>query len=147
MPVLYEVQADKELQEIIIQKEAEFWTLVETKTPPEPVNYSDMVARFKRSTALEVVASEPVLYALNALKKIREEIKKYEEDEEYCKAVIMGELKDGDTLVDLEGNALVTWKQAKATKRFDAKAFQADQPELYAQYVKESEASRRFIIK
>lgn len=58
----------------------------------------------------------------------------------------MKALGDRDTLM-LNGIPLATWKAAKAAVRFDAKAFMAAHPELYGQFLKDGEPSRRFLIK
>jgi len=63
------------------------------------------------------------------------------------KALVMGFMGDAETLVDLKGNALVTWKQQKGAARFDTAAFKADSPDLYAEYVKAGEPTRRFLLK
>lgn len=147
MPEVYECHADQELQDIILEKETEFWKLVESKTPPDPITYSDMIARFKKSTTASVVASEKCLMALEYLKTCRHNIKEEEKDEESYKALIMSELGEADTLVDSEGKVLLTWKQGKPTRRFNAKAFQVDHPDLYLKYLEDGEPTRRFLLK
>lgn len=147
MPVIYTVEADGELQEMLIEKERDFWRMVQERTPPDPVSYSDMVARFRRSVAASVTASEKCLMAIEWLKAARANIKREQEDEESYKALIMGEMGEAEALVDPAGKMLVTWKLSKPAKRFDAKAFEADHPELYAQYLREAEGSRRFLLK
>ncbi len=67
-------------------------------------------------------------------------------EEENLKAAIMGFMKDADTLLDGD-KVIATWKASKAAKRFDAKAFEQAEPDVYKQYLKEGEPSRRFLIK
>jgi putative phage-type endonuclease len=147
MPVLYTVEADHELQEMLIDREADFWHLVETKTPPEPVTYSDMVARFRKSRGELVVANDEVIDALQTLKLIKTRMKALEVDEEQAKTIIMGYMKDRDTLVDLDERILATWKTSKGIRRFDKKSFEVDYPGIYDRYFRESEPSRRFLLK
>jgi putative phage-type endonuclease len=146
MPVIYEVPADKELQEMIIEKEAEFWRFVEKEIPPEPVTYSDMIARFRKSAAIEMVADKDALEYVEVLRCLKEYKDNIEAQEKEAKAYIMKFLGGADTLIDDAGRKLVTWKQAKPAKRFDAKAFQAVHIDLYNQFIKEGEASRRFVV-
>lgn len=148
-PELYEVPADPELQEMIIEACAKFWQQVQTGNPPEPVTYQDAVARFGRSTAQgAVVASQDDLVALNELRIIRDRIKLLEADEEHLKAEVIKALGDsGDTLVDVDGTTLATYKLANGRKMFDYKAFEKDHKELYEQYLKHGEAQRRFLLK
>lgn len=49
--------------------------------------------------------------------------------------------------LNYQGIVLATWKTAKSSNKFDDKAFKADNPELYAKYVKEVPGSRRFLVK
>lgn len=146
---LYEIPADRELQEMIIEGEAEFWhEHVERGIPPEPVSVADMQARYGRaSRAASVVAGPTVQEATEKLRLIRAEMKRLEVSEEDQKAIIMGALGDADTLLDTDGSILVTWKAAKPAQRFDAKALEAFDPLLYSKFIKTGEPSRRFLLK
>ena len=140
---IYEIPADEEVQALMIEKEAEFWHMVESKTPPEPRTYSELKEKFgSASKAQEVQADESVLRAVQRLKEIS--AAKKEEDE--LRAVIMATLKESDTLV-FGSDVIATWKAGKPVKRFDAKAFEAENPEIYKQFVKENPPIRRLIIK
>jgi len=46
-----------------------------------------------------------------------------------------------------EGITLATWKQPKASVRFDSKRFSQEYPQLYSQYQNPVNASRRLVIK
>lgn len=144
---IYEVQEDKELQEMLMHKEAEFWELVKSGIPPAPVNYADVVRLYRTSEAKTVTASGEVYSWLSELKIFREQIKIQQEHEEYFKKKIMEAMKEADTLVDLKGNILATWKSGKPVKRVDLKALQKDAPVIYQEYLKEGEPSRRFLLK
>jgi len=143
----YVVEADKELQELIIEGEADFWRHVENREPPEPVSYSDVVARYGRhSEAREIEADDDVLGDLGGLHNVRREIKELQKTEESFKTSIMKAMGDADTLT-YRGERLVTWKASKGASRFDATAFKKAHPDLYAQFTKTSDPSRRFLIK
>ena len=45
------------------------------------------------------------------------------------------------------GDTLATWKAPKPSKKFDAKAYQADHADLCAPYVVETQGARRFLLK
>ena len=140
---IYTVPADAELQDLIIHREAAFWDMVKAGTPPDPTTFADLKQRFGAvSKAQTVQASPEVIAAVGWLK----EIKKITSQEEEYKAMIMAHLKEADTLID--GNkVLCTWKAQKGAKRFDAKAFQDIEPELYKQFLKEGDPVRRLLIK
>ncbi len=145
---IYEVPADAELQELIVEQEAEFWRAVKEGTPPNPVSLADMQARYGRaSRSAAVKADDPTLDAIAHLRRLRIEREEIEAEEEIAKAAIMAALGEADTLVDREGRALVTWKAAKAAHRFDSAAFKAAHPDLYSAFLKAGEPSRRFLLK
>jgi putative phage-type endonuclease len=144
---IYEVPEDKELQEMIIEREAAFWKLVEAGEPPEPVTYADAVKRYRISTTKAIEASKNAAYAYSILKNIKNEMQILEDKEEEMKLIIMKELADNDTLVSDDGSTLVTWKQTKPGSKFDAKAFEVAHPELYKQFCKTTDGSRRFLLK
>ena len=142
---LYVVEADKELQEMIIDAEHDFWQRVQNGIEPE-LNGSDVERKFKNSKPGVVQASDHELDLIVQLKAARDARKSYEDKEEELKDQIKRSLGEFDTLV--YGNqTLVTWKSAASSKRFDAAAFKEFHPELYEQFVKQTDGSRRFLIK
>ena len=147
-PTIYHVEADQDLQEMLVEGERTFWRCVEQGEPPEPANYADVIARYgRKSIANAVVADAAVQRRLLELAQVRASIKAFEESEEHLKAEVMRALGESDALVDERGNVLCTWKAAKPSQRFDAKAFQAAHPALYAEFIKAGESSRRFLLK
>ena len=146
---IYTVEADPQVQSDLIDLEREFWHRVETRTPPEPRTFAEVQQRFGRSSAAGAVQADPEAYAAWAeLQDARRIAKEAEAREEAAKAVLMRTLGDtGDTLVDPSGRVLATWKLAKAPQRFDTKALQAEHPDLYNQYLRAGEPSRRFLPK
>lgn len=146
---IYEVRADAELQQSIIEAEGAFWERVQGGTPPDPVSYQDAVARFGGSAAVgAVVASAEAEAAHRELLQVNEAIAYAEGRAEELKAVILRELADrGNVLTTPAGVTLATWNLAKAPARFDTAAFKAAHADLYQQFTKQGEASRRLLIK
>lgn len=140
---LYEVPADKELQEIMMERENEFWQMVINRSPPDPETLSDLILKFGGSSKQAVVqADELTIQAVNRLK----EIKAIAKEEDTLKAVIIAALGEADTLSD-GPITLATWKASNGAKRFDSKTFQADHPDLYNQYLKQGDPTRRLLLK
>jgi putative phage-type endonuclease len=148
-PELYEVPADRELQEMMIEAEVAFWQRVVDGTPPEPTTYADAVQRFGKIRADgAVIAPEEALHRLNDLRSVREQINELQAKEEELKGKLIITLGDhGDTLIDNGGNTLLTYKLANGRKSFDAKALEKEMPEIYQKYLKNGEPSRRFLLK
>jgi len=148
-PQLYEVPADKEIREMIIEACASFWQRVVDGNPPDPSTYADAVQRFGKSTGEGVLmASQELLADIDALRSIRSRIKILEADEEQLKGNIIITLGDrDDTVVNASGETLATYRMAKGKTSFDAKALAADCPDIYQKYLKSCEPSRRFLLK
>ena len=141
---IYTVDADPELQEIMVEREAEFWNEhVKKGVPPDPVTFADVQQRFGRTANnASVQVTDEVMTALSELKNIKD-LKAREEE---VKSVIMKHMGEADTLVAGD-MVLATWKLSRPRKSFDGKAFSAANPELYKQYVRKGKPSRRFLLK
>lgn len=148
MPEIYEVPADNEIQEMLIDCAADFWKLVQNRIPPEPVNLSDAIARYgSNSVTNSVAATAETEAALLRVKEIREQVEALETEEDKLKAMAMIELGESDTLVGLDGKVLCTWKMPKAGVKFDQQRFERDHGDLYLEYLVPKPGSRRFLIK
>jgi putative phage-type endonuclease len=144
----YEIPADKELQAMMIEAEAKFWQCILDATPPEATSYADLIQKFgHRSTQKAVSATDEVLSALRTIKAIKEHKELLDSKEQLAKAVVFKLLRDADTLIDSKGAVIATWKIAKAIARLDSAALKIAHPEIYTQFVKTGEPTRRFLLK
>jgi len=140
---LYEVNADPELQSMIVDWEAAFWESVKKGHEPDPRTAADIKIKFgKHSVARQVQATDEVVDAIRELREIAE----MKKQEDTLKTIIQAHMKDGDTLCHGD-KVLATWKQSKPPVRFDAKAFEENHPKLFQKYAKEGEPFRRFLLK
>lgn len=145
---LYEVPADTDLQGMLIDAEAAFWRRVLDGVPPDPVTYEDARRRYGHSDAAGQVVADAEAYAAWAdLCDARRIAKEVDEREQAAKAVLLRAFGEaGDTLTT-DGKTLATWKLTKAPMRFDTAAFKAAHADLYAQFAKPGEPSRRLLVK
>lgn len=144
---IYEVAADKELQEQIIKAEMEFWDLVQRKIPPEPATLTDCNIVYSKSKPEAVTISQDLLADLAQLYEVREQIEELTKQKEMAEMKLKTFMKDAEVLVDEFGEQICTWKAGKPPKKFDTKKFKAEQPELAARYTTEGEPMRRFLLK
>ena len=107
---IYEVPADRELQEMIIEKEAVFWEMVKNRIPPEPSNYIDVYRRFAQSIPKNIQADSDIVVAVRELKSVKLSQKELKEREDQLKTMIGKYMAEADTLIDFDGNTLATWK-------------------------------------
>lgn len=146
---MYQVRDDLELQEMLKNVAIEFWERVQAGIPPDVATYDDAAERYGRSPATgQAWATEEIFKATQELKSLRETLKLLGEREETYKAQLCKFMADQfDTILDPDGKPLVTWKLAKASSRFDIKAFEQAHPDLYSQFKAPGEPSRRLLIK
>lgn len=144
---LYRVKRDEELIELLTTREREFWTRVEARDPPAPANLEDAKLRWPSHVAKRSQATEEVAVALAEHRAVKERIKAAEIEEERLKLIVQQHMGDAAELVDVSGNVLCTWKQAKASQVFDEKKFAAENPAVYSRYLFDRPGSRRFLNK
>ena len=102
---------------------------------------------FPQSESSVVTASAELESILDRLSTLTEQRKSLEDAEEQHKLAVMRFMNTRDVLSSVDGSVLATWKSAKGSRKFDAKAFQEAYPQMYDQFVREVPGSRRFLIK
>jgi len=143
---IYEVPADREFQALMIAEEARFWAMVEARTPPDPVNDADVSKRWPISQPRQRKATREALEIGGHLLAVREYFKKLEAFKESLEAELKRLMEEDEELVAGD-EVICSWKTARGATRFDAKKFQGEHPELFAQYAYQSAPSRRFSFK
>ena len=141
---IYTIERDLALEEVIIQKECEFWELVQSGTPPPAQTPEDVSKLYPQANGLAVSANDGVEAQLSELTHIKEEIKKLQEEQKQKEANIKAFLSENEVLLSTAGQQLATWKNQVAN-RFDSKAFKEAHPDLHEQFIKPS-VSRVFRI-
>lgn len=143
---IYTIEADRELHQAMIEREREFWHLVETDTMPDPVDAREVQALFARDNGATVQASEAVYLACQRLKDVRDQLKQTEAEKELLESQIKCAIGEA-AAIEIDGMTLATWKAAKDSSKFDSKAFEAAHPDLFKQFLKTTPGSRRFLLK
>ena len=142
----YRFERDFEMDRLIIDGECSFWyDHVQKHVPPEPSTVEDL--SYLRDAGTSITADSDIQALAQALKTVRGELKDLEDQKKSLEVSIKKFMGENSTLLDANGLPLATWKQAKDSQRFDAKALQKDNPELYAQYLKTTAGSRRLLLK
>lgn len=134
-------------KEAFIQRAAQWWGHVHSRLLPEPTNTEEAAIRFPKSMEGYVTANAQMERLADELKLFKMQAKQLEEAIEARQFAIQSFMGDSGTLMNMAGETLVTWKSAKGSKRFDAKSFKENHPDLYAEYEFETAGSRRFLVK
>ena len=126
---------------------AEFWAKVATDTQPENLPEEAIRALYPVSRPASIVTNAEIAKACQVLAKVKEQLKTLEDQESQLRNLIVSYLGVNDTLMDLDGSVLATFKSAKGSQKFDANALKEEMPEIYARYQKAVEGIRRFLLK
>ena len=144
---LQDFHITEEMKLDLIKNMAEVWARVLTKDPLPPESTDQVKLLFPFSDDTSKTASASVEMACSQLAMVKGNIKALEAQEEALQTLIQGYMGEKGSLFSLDGKVLATWKSAKASKKFDSKAFQSAMPDIYEQFVGEFPGSRRFLIK
>lgn len=141
---------DKELFEFLSQEVERFWVdcVIGGQEPPL-ANLSDLMLKFPNSVAgKSMVATPELLDVYETRMKASSEEKRFKAMKEEAEGIIKMALGDSESLVSpTDGHTLVTWKSGKDKSSFDAKRFEAENPDLYAKYLVTKPGSRTFLCK
>lgn len=132
-----------------IETEVEkFWTInVLGNEEPEAIRAEDVIAKYRTHADGKVVeVGDDIYIAYEALTEIREAIAEMEERKAGFEDKLKLSFGDAEAITH-NGQTLATWKSAKPSKKFDTKVFKSEHPDLYEAYCKESQGSRRFLVK
>lgn len=146
---IFTVEADPVFQAELIDQERKLWDMItKTSEMPPVVTIEDAVARWGRSSKLgKVVATEEVLNAVAQLKLIKLEAQDLEARNNAAKLVIINAMMENETLVDVDGQILLTWKAAKGRSGIDKKKLELEFPQAYAACFKRGDPYRTMLLK
>lgn len=143
---IYTVEADAELQQMLIEEEAKFWELVKTDTPPGVNCTTDAARRWRTATANKFLSADAeILSVWEDLCAIRHQIDVLKEEEDALKTLIMRAMKDAVSL-KADGKTLASWSLPSARKTVDTKRLKEEFPNVYESVLKQSAPQRIFRI-
>jgi putative phage-type endonuclease len=144
----YRFERNIELEDVIIEKEQEFWKFVISDNPPQP-STSDEVISFHGYTSVpeSIIADQSIEAALELIEQSKNSIKSIEKEKEQLEAKVKLFMGKNENLLDSSGKIVASWKPTAPIKRFDVTSFKKDNEDQYSKYIKQTESSRRFSIK
>lgn len=144
---LQEFNITEEMKTELLWKMADVWARVQTDQPYPPEDLEQTKLMYPVSSETVKTASQSVELACSTLANLKAQIKALEAQEEQIQTLIQGYMEDRGTLMTVDGKVLATWRNAKATNKFDSKLFQTAMPDIYDQFVRPIPGSRRFLVK
>lgn len=126
---------NQKLESFIIKKEKEFWLdHVKKGIPPAFINLEENKIPITQIIDEAILADDTILDLYEQYKMTNKEITNLQEQNDMVKLEISKSLNEKTSIVNINGDRLVTWKN-QTSNRFDTKKFKGDNPELYKQYI------------
>jgi putative phage-type endonuclease len=145
---IYQIERDKELENLLIEKAIHFWSEHILKDiPPPPASEVDYQTLFsKGNSALRVEANREEFELVKKLHLLNDQVTHYEEEVSGIKQRLMSAMGQAESL-HYQGQLLATWKAPKPSYRLDAKRIEQENHSLYEQYQIPVQNSRRLVVK
>jgi putative phage-type endonuclease len=126
----YRVERDADVAKALIEKEAEFWRLVLTNTPPDALSYPDVARLYPKDEKAGIVATDAIFRHLGNYELHREERNKADAAMEESKMHVCDFMGTAGRLTDRAGAKLASWL-AHPRNDIDVKKLKAIYPEIY----------------
>lgn len=128
----FTIERDEAISQKIIAACTEFWNLVQTRTPPPPINLRDVNRMFPTHAPAKVLDADDELAAkIGELQMFKKQVKALEEHVEWAELAVKSAVKDAEE-VRWRGEKLLTWKNNRDSQRLDEDALKAKHPDAYA---------------
>lgn len=145
---VYTITRDIELESLMFEKAAFFWTEhVQKDIPPKPQSMTDCQALFQRASIGKTIEANPeVISLIQQLNTLESQTQVEEAQIDAIKQVLMEHMADAEVLTYL-GKPVITWKAPKPSYRIDTKRLGLEHPDLIKAYQSPIQSSRRFVVK
>jgi putative phage-type endonuclease len=145
---IYTITRDLELESLMFEKAAFFWTEhVQKDIPPKPQSIGDCQALFQRScVGKSIEANRETMALVQQLKTLETQTQGDEEQINSIKQQLMQTMADAEVLTYF-GRPVITWKAPKPSYRIDTKRLSIEHPELIKTYQNPIQSSRRFVVR
>ena len=132
----------------LVEEVSRFWQdNILARVEPSAVSVKDVLLKYNRHADGKIVeVGADIFDACSELREIKKQIKGLETTQAELEERIKLAFGDAEG-ISFDGHTLATWKAPKPSQKFDAKAFQSDDPETYSKYVKPQQGARRFLLK
>jgi len=143
----YQFNITAEMKDELVKEMARLWGLVVSNADPEAHDVESAKLIWPTATEEAATATGAVERACQVLAEYKARIKQLETEADKVETSIREYMGTRGSLVTVDGKTLVTWRNAKASKKFAADLFQQAMPDLFQKFVIEVPGSRRFLLK
>jgi len=143
-----EIAFDKEFYTFIVERVTAFYEEHVVKDVEPPVfTQEDVAVRYAQGVEGKIVdGTYDDAKLIKQAKMLREEIKCRDDELKGITMRLKQKMQDAEVLT-IGGDVYCTWKTGKEREVFDTKAFAAEHPELYKQYLDKRQGTRTFLYK
>lgn len=142
--IFFDIDADPELQNLIIAKDAEFWQCVQDDRPPVLDAAPALDLPTVGPSELITIDSPEWKIAVERLREAREIKTEAEALEDEAKAALQDIMTTQGADVAEGSGARIYWKQSPGRVTVDSRRLQKEQPEIYSQYAKTGQPFKTF---
>jgi putative phage-type endonuclease len=145
---IYTITRDLELETLLFEKAAFFWTEnVQKDIPPKPQSIDDCQALFQRAcVGKSIEANHETVALVQQLKTLEAQAQGEKEQIDQIKKRLMETMADAEVLTYF-GKPIITWRAPKPSYRIDTKRLCLEHPELVKAYQNPIQSGRRFVVK
>lgn len=139
---IFTLKADPEIQAMIEEGLAQFWSHVVNDTPPELTTLDDAARRFPTAFNGGISADPKIAGLLAAYRGVKQEIKDKEAQADAYELIIKEAMGEAEALLDDQDKPLCTWKNSVRSS-LDTTRLKNELPMIAEQYLKTTQ-SRTF---
>jgi len=144
--VLYRIERDDDLLELVVPKLVEFWRCVQEGEAPAAVSSSDATWKYKKSEPVAVEADDSIYEAVSMLKQVRADIDLLEGKKDALEARIKEYMQNAEAL-RYGTKVLATWRTAKDSSRIDGDRLRKERPDIAKEFSNITPGARKFLLK
>jgi putative phage-type endonuclease len=112
-------ERDRELEEMIIKADLNFWSCVQHRIEPELLTISDAMRKYVDAKKGKRIEAHPMLNDhLNILANTKLSLSQMTKQQDKAKLAVMTYMGDAESLVNESGKTICTWKQGKKSRTF-----------------------------
>lgn len=143
------MEFDAEFYAYMCDRVEQFWkNNILGRQEPDLTCVEDVLLKYPKEMAGKTLTANDTLLAdIQALREIKQQAKELDARKGKLEDAIKLAMQDSELLVDETGGKLATYKAAKDSMVFDKDRFKAEHADLYAEYQKQQQGSRRLLIK
>jgi len=142
--IFFDIDADRELQDIIIARDLEFYQCIKEDRPPEIDVTPAMDLPTVGPSELITIDSPIWKEAIERLREAREIKTEAEALEEEAKTALQDIMTAQGAAVAEGAGARIYWKTSAGRVTIDSKRLQREQPEIFSQYAKTGNPFKTF---